>query len=156
VTNTELRDQIAAKSGILLQPANETGIEQLRSLKVPEDAIAFYREAEPAECAEIEKIRIWPIKDVVEENTNYVPGCYIQPHGYVVFATTIFGDTYCFDLNSAESSATAPIVLLSHEMVGDETSKEEVGRLAKKIAPDFRRFLEAFVAGELDAEPNYK
>jgi hypothetical protein len=79
VTNTELRDQIAAKSGILLQRANETGIEQLRSLKAPEDAIAFYREAEPAECAEIEKIRIWPIKDVVEENTNYVPGCWTEP-----------------------------------------------------------------------------
>jgi hypothetical protein len=43
VTNTELRDQIAAKSRVLLQPADETGIEQLR----------FYREAEPEECAEM-------------------------------------------------------------------------------------------------------
>jgi hypothetical protein len=35
--------KIAAKSRVLLQPADETGIEQLR----------FYREAEPEECAEM-------------------------------------------------------------------------------------------------------
>jgi hypothetical protein len=91
----------------------------------------------------------------MEENTNYLPRCYIRPHGCVLFSTTIFGDTYCFDLNSATSAATAPIVLLSHETIGTETTKEEVGSLAKKIALDFRSFLEAFVSGNLDMKPNH-
>jgi hypothetical protein len=155
MTDSQLRDQIAAKSGVQLGPANETGIEQLRVFKVPDDAIAFYREAEPSRYAEIEKIRLWPIQQVVEENTDYVPGCYARPHGYVVFATTVFGDTYCFDLNNAKSLGSTPIVLLSHEMIGDQTTKEEVTRLAKKIAPDFRSFFEAFVAGNLDITPNH-
>jgi hypothetical protein len=58
-------------------------------------------------------------------------------------------------LNSATSAATAPIVLLSHETIGTETTKEEVGSLAKKIALDFRSFLEAFVSGNLDMKPNH-
>ena len=154
--NDELYRTLTVHSGVALRPASDDGIRQLQTLGIPEDAIAFYREAEPAECAEIEKIRLLPITDVVEENTNYVPGAYIHPHGYVVFATTLYGDTYCFDLNSATSPAMAPIVLLSHEMIGDDTTKEEVRKLAKKIAPDFPSFLEAFVRGKLDMEPNYE
>jgi len=154
--NDDLARAIATQCGVALRPASDDGIRQLQALGIPDDAITFYRQAEPAECAEIEKIRLWPIKRVAEENTDYVPGCYTQPYGYVVFATTFFGDTYCFDLNSGTSSATAPIVLLSHEMIGDETTKEEVGRLAKKMAPDFPSFLEAFVAGKLDMTPNYE
>ena len=153
--NDELYHSIATKSGVALRPASEDGIRQLQALRFPEDAIAYYREAEPSRITEIEKIRLWPIKDVVEENTDYVPGCYIQPHGYVVFATTFCGDTYCFDLNAATSAMSAPIVLLSHEMIDDETTRETVGNLAKMIAPDFRSFLESFAAGSLDITPNY-
>jgi hypothetical protein len=84
-----------------------------------------------------------------------VPGCYVQPHGYVVFSTTIYGDTYCFDLNSASSTASAPVVLLWHEIFDETTTKEDVSKLAKNIAPDLSAFLDAFVAGELDMEPTY-
>src|SRR5690242_15609430 len=72
-------------------PAAPEAIAQLESLKVPKEAIAFYREAEPAFCAEIDGVRLWPVKNIVEENTDYVPGCYIREHGYVVFSTTLFG-----------------------------------------------------------------
>lgn len=122
---------------------------------VPQEAIRFYREAEPTRCVEIAKIRLWPIKDVIEENTDYVPGCYVRPHGYVVFSTTIYGDTYCFDLNSSNSAPSTPIVLLSHEIFDETTTKEDVIKVAKKIAPDLSAFLNGFAAGELDMEPIY-
>jgi hypothetical protein len=154
--NDELYRNITARSGVELRPANEDGIRQLQALSFPLNAVAFYRTAEPTSCAEINEARLLPIHDVVEENTNYVPGAYIHPHGYVVVATTIFGDVYCFDLNHATSSATAPVVLLSHEMIGSDSTKDEVERLAKRVAPAFDRFLESFGAGTLDQVPNYE
>lgn len=51
-------------------PVAPDAIAELRSLKVPEEAIDFYREAEPASCAEIDGVRLWPIKNILEENTD--------------------------------------------------------------------------------------
>jgi len=121
---------------------------QLQALNVPEDALSSFLEAEPAHHAEIENVRLLPISTVIEESTRYVPGAYIRPHGYVVFATTHCGDRYCFDLKGA-----VPIVLVSHEMVGEDTTKVELRSLAKQVATDFESFLVAFVAGTLDTTP---
>ena len=82
--NASLYRHIAEKSGVELRPARQNQLGQLIELGVPEEAIHFYREAEPARCAEIAKVRLWPIQHVVEENTDYVRGCYVCPHGYVV------------------------------------------------------------------------
>lgn len=153
--NANLYKLIAEKSGVKLRPANESQLRALIELGVPQQAVNFYREAEPGACAEIAEIRLWPIKDIIEENTKYVPGCYVRPHGYIVFSTTIFGDTYCFDLNCATSSAIAPVVLLSHEIFDETTTKEEIGKVAKSIAPDLPAFLDAFAAEVLDMNPIY-
>jgi hypothetical protein len=153
--NANLYREIEEKSKVELRPASESEIRQLKELGVPEDAVRFYREAEPTRCAEIAKIRLWPIKHVIEENADYVPGCFVRPYGYVVFSTTIYGDTYCFDLNSPNSSTSAPIVLLSHEIFDETTTKEEVSKVAKKIAPDLVAFLHLFAAGQLDMSPDY-
>jgi hypothetical protein len=153
---SEIRDMIIDKAGVPLRPASEEAIVQLQTLTVPDDALSFFREAEPADHAEIDKVRLLPIATVIDENTNYVPGCYTWLHGYVVFATTLYGDTDCFDLNNAASRATAPIVLLSHEMVGEKTTRDELGKLAKRIAPNFGDFLRAYVTGNLDIKPNYE
>jgi hypothetical protein len=79
--NANVYREIAEKSKVELRPASESQLRQLIELGGPEEAILFYREAEPIRCAEIAKIRLWPIKQVIEENTDYVPGCYVRPHG---------------------------------------------------------------------------
>ncbi len=149
----ELQVAIASRSGVALRPATEESIRHLQDLGVPEEAIAFYRDAEPAKCAEIQRIRLWPIAQVVEENSDYIPGCYAQQYGYVVFSTTIYGDTYCFDLKSATSAKSAPIVLLSHETIDETTTEQEIRASAKAIALDLQTFLTSFVAGTLDITP---
>ena len=148
-----IRSRITDKAGVQLQPASEAEMTQLQALNVPEDALSFFLEAEPANHAEIENVRLLPISTVIEESTRYVPGAYIRPHGYVVFATTHCGDRYCFDLKGAVSRTTVPIVLVSHEMVGEDTTKVELRSLAKQVATDFESFLVAFVAGTLDTTP---
>jgi hypothetical protein len=52
--NAELYRLVAVKSGVELRSASKDQIRELIDLGVPEDAIDFYREAEPASCAEIE------------------------------------------------------------------------------------------------------
>jgi len=136
-------------------PAAPEALAQLESLKVPKEAIAFYREAEPVSCAEINRVRLWPIKHVVEENTNYVPGCYIREHGYVVFSTTLFGDTFCFDLNSTSPATGTPVVLIAHDWFWEEITPEQIAQLKKPIAVNFEAFLQAFLADTIDIDPNY-
>jgi hypothetical protein len=150
-----LLDEIKEKSKAEFQPAASAALEQLRSIGVPEDALAFYRDSEPAKCAEIDDIRLWPIVDVLGENKDFVPGCFIQPHGYVVFATTIFGDAFCFDTNTATSKATAPVVLIAHDLNWDEIKREDIVTLAKPTAVSFEGFLRAYVSETLDIQPNY-
>jgi hypothetical protein len=56
IVNDDYR-AITEKSGVVLRPATDEGIGQLQALGIAEDAVAFYRQAEPVECTEIQ--RIW-------------------------------------------------------------------------------------------------
>ena len=156
-TWAKLAKEITSKSDVAFHPASVEDLAKLKALRVPPDAISFFREFEPAECAEIEGVRLWPVREVLAENSDYVPGCYIAQHGYVVFATTLFGDTFCFDLNAIQQNKGTPVVLLAHDCWDwDEITPEIIGRLKKLAAADFEKFLEKYIAGSLDIEPNYE
>jgi SMI1/KNR4 family protein SUKH-1 len=122
---------------------------------MPEEGCAFYRSFEPSRCAEIAKVRLWPINDVLIENTDAVPGCDVQPLGYVAFATTIYGDAFCFDTGARENGSPSKVVLISHELDWEGKTRAEVFPLAKPVADSFEQFLERFVAETLDIEPLY-
>jgi hypothetical protein len=151
-----LLDEIKQKTRVEFRSATAEKMEKLRALGLPEDALTFYRDSEPTRTAEIAKVRLRTIEDIVEENRDYVPGAYTQPCGYVVFATTIYGDAYCVDVR-ASSGATAPIVLIAHDLEpeNDEMKREELAKLAKPIAVGFGEFLQKFVAETLDTKPLY-
>jgi len=90
------------------------------------------------------------------QNTLYVPGLFIQPWGYVVFATSVFGDAFCFDTNSAKSKASSPVVLIAHDLDwDDEATRSNIAKLAKPIAGSFEEFLGKYVSEELDIQPLY-
>jgi SMI1 / KNR4 family (SUKH-1) len=151
-----LLDQIRQKTGVEFRPATETNIELLQSLGVPSDALDFYSESDPARTAEIGKVRLLPIAEISGENRDFVPGAYSHPCGYVVFATTRYGDAFCFDTRRA-SGVTAPIVLIAHDLEPehDTMKREDLEKLAKPIAPSFDEFLTAFVSETLDITPLY-
>jgi hypothetical protein len=151
-----LLDEIKEKSKAQFRPANRAGIEQLQSIGVPEDALAFYRDSEPVRIAEIGKVRLRSITDIVAENRDYVPGAYAQPCGYVVFATTLYGDAFCFDTRAA-SATNVPVVLIAHDLEPEngEMKREDLAKLAKPIAASFEEFLRAFASGTLDIDPLY-
>jgi len=133
-------------------------MQSLQALGVPEDALQFYRQATPARIAEIGKVRLWNVGDLEVENRDAVPGYYALPCGYVVFATTDCGDSYCFDIRSSGYPKSAPIVLIAHDLEpeNDEMKREDLEKLAKPIAESFEKFLEGFVASALDRDPIYQ
>ena len=65
-----LLDEIKEKSRAQFRPAAATGIAALRSLGVPEDALDFYRDSEPVQIAEIAKVRLRGIADILAENRD--------------------------------------------------------------------------------------
>lgn len=134
-------------------PASDDQIRLLTELGLPESVLVFYRFAAPEVMVEVDDVRVRSVGEVFEENQDYVPGCYVSQHRFIVFATTFFGDTYCFDLETNPDNP--PIVLISHEMIQEDTSAVEIRRLAKHVALDLTEFLELFLDGTLDKECLY-
>jgi SMI1 / KNR4 family (SUKH-1) len=132
-------------------------MQRLQAVGMPEDALNFYRDAVPTRMAEIGKVRLWNVGDLEVENRDAVPGYYALPCGYVVFASTDCGDSYCFDIRSMRYPKSAPIVLIAHDLEpeNDEMKREELEKLAKPIAESFEKFLESFAASTLDRDPVY-
>jgi hypothetical protein len=103
-----LLDQIKEKSRVEFHPADPDLLEKVASLGLPNDALVFYRNSAPTQTAEIADVRMCPLTDILSENTEYVPGYYARPCGYVVFATTICGDAYCFDSETLDTEPLYP------------------------------------------------
>ena len=153
---TSLAKQISEKAEVPFRPPPPESVSSLQKLGVPADALGFYREFEPITCAEIDSVRLWPIKEVLEENKDYVPGLFIIKHGYIVFSTTVFGDAFCFDTNISPNKQSAPIVLIAHDGYDwDFATAEEISKFKKPIASNLKVFLEAFVNETIDIQPNY-
>ncbi len=120
---------------------------------MPEPVLAFYRDYEPTDVIENgQVVRLHPIASLLDENAEMIPGCHTAQHGYVVFATNLCGDAYAFDLNCCSSSLEPRIVLLSHEMICEDTAPDEIARLAKPVAANLAEFLDQFLLGEVDEE----
>ena len=145
-----LVDQIAEQTGVYFRASSPFELAKLEAFGLPESVLDFYREFEPSECAE-GQIRLWPIEHILEENEALVPGCYSVRHGYVVFATTLSGDTYCFDV-TRQGPFEPRIVLLSHEVVTKHTTAAQFARLAKPVARNLYEFLQKFVRREIDED----
>lgn len=151
----EILNKMAGATGAVFRPAAEADLNLLGRLGLPPSVIEFYAEHEPEDSVH-GQARLWTIERMIEENRDLVPGCHVVKFGYVVFASTIYGDAYCFDTHHLDARGMPRIVLISHEVVGEETTAEEAARLAKSIAVDLREFLEHFAAGDLDEESLYE
>lgn len=148
-----LIETLSEQSGVAFRPASPFELSKLESLGLPESVIDFYALYEPAECVE-GQVRLWPIEHILEENEALAPGCYASRHGYIVFATTFCGDAYCFDIRRGTDFEPG-IVLISHEVVGRDTTAAKLAQLAKPVARSLQHFLELFVHGEIDEQCTY-
>ena len=141
-------EQIAEKTGVRFRGASAFELSKLEVLGLPQGIIDFYGSFEPAERVG-ERFRLWPIEHILEENEALFPGCHVSKLGYIVFATTVYGDTYCFDLTRRRQD-DPQIVLISHEVVTEHTTAIDLERLAKPVARNLYEFLQQFIRGEID------
>jgi hypothetical protein len=148
----EIVEAISEKTGGNFRAASPYDLTKLKALGLPESVLNFYENFEPAKSIE-EKVRLWPIEHILEENEALAPGCYTSQHGYIVFASTVYGDAYCFDLTKNQSDPA--IVLVSHEVIHVGSTKQDLVNLAKPIAKNLKEFLTQFLKGEVDEECIY-
>ena len=134
-----LAKEIENRTGVALHPASQKDIAQMKALGAPLDVIDFLQRFEPSIGVEISEARLWPIADLVRENTVLVPGAYLNPRGL------------CVDLTGSPNNSH-PIVIMSHELSWEEMSDSQLRNLTKAVAESFEKHLELFVTGQLDLE----
>ncbi len=149
-----LLNTVQQTGGALPQPASEKDLKCGEDAGFPSELIEFYRECEPAGYIEL-KQRIWSIENALLENTDAVPGCALSPHGFIVFASTLCGDSYCIDTNVTTPEGQHPVVLFSHEMIEEDAQLSEIEPLRVEVATSLADFIVKFTNETLSEEPSY-
>jgi SMI1/KNR4 family protein SUKH-1 len=134
--------------------ASADDLKRAEEARFPTELIEFYRECEPTDCIEF-KQRIWSIDNALVENQGAVPGCFLHPHGFIVFASNLSGDSYCIDTNVTTHEGHHPVVLFSHEMIEEDTPLERMQSLRLEVATSLEDFLMKFTNENLIDEPLY-
>ena len=139
--------------GAAFRAAAEADLVQLQALHLPETILGFYRQFEPVEVLEnSQTVRLLPIAQITEDNTEMSPGCYTAPHGYVVFASNFSGDAYAFDCQQRNEEGEPRILLFAHEMFSDDLPPDWIPKMGKPVAAHLYEFLEQFLDGSVDEE----
>ena len=102
----------------------KSDLNYLTRLSLPQDVLEFYSRYAPVDTIEIINIRLLPISEIIEENTNYTPGYILNPLNFCVVATTIEGDVICV----YKSKTTYSMIIASHDEISEEQSIEEIMR----------------------------
>jgi hypothetical protein len=140
-----------------MRPASSVDLQRAIDANFPDVLINFYRTHEPDprfECIELQQ-RIWSITHALRENLDGIPGIGLFPHGYVVFASTLCGDSYCIDTTTPTPCENFPVVLFSHEVVDETTTLGEIQKYRVVVASSFHDFLRQFLIGSLSEEAKY-
>lgn len=146
--------KLKEQDGSELRPASGQDLAAARAAGFPNELMEFYRQWEPESCIEL-KQRIWSIREALTENTDAVPGCALSPHGFIVFASNMCGDSYCIDTNVVTPEGHHPIVLFSHEMIEEDTPLSEIQVLRLVVATSLKDFIRQFTDETLAEEPLY-
>jgi hypothetical protein len=135
-------------------PADAGDLQLLRDMGFPETVVDFYAKYEPQppespdDPAANSPIRLLSIRGMVSESTILEPGATLAPFGFVVLATTKFGDAILFD-GRVEDADEPTIVRASHESVYGNVDEASVDSIVEAVAPTLSIFLEQLANGEI-------
>ena len=100
-------------------PATEDELKQLSDLcggSIPEIMQKFFAECMPQAEVEIGNLVFYPLSRILQENSDYLPGCIIKPFGFVTVASTLDGDAFAVDITSPE----AHVYQCSHSLLSED------------------------------------
>jgi hypothetical protein len=153
----ELKEELAKADGGNLYPASADDLERARQFGFPDVLLAFYLESAPNPLdgrVELNQ-RIWSVQRAIEENRDYVPGAYLFPLGYVVFASNKFGDAYCIDTVHVTPTGEYSVALLPHDVFEEGASSADVEPYHQIVALNLEDFLRKFARRTLTENPKY-
>ncbi len=153
----ELNASLKGAGAGRLQPASADDIRLAESASFPRVLVDFYREgAADATIGMIEiDQRIWSVQNAVAENRDYVPGAYLFPLGYVVFASNKFGDAYCLDTVHPDASGEYPVALFPHDVIEEGSSLQGVEPYRLIVAKNLEDFVRQFTQRTLITRAKY-
>ena len=134
-------------NGNSFRNSDSTEIHYLVELNLPQDILDFYRSFSPIDIIEINRIRLLPIKVIIDENNDYTPGYLLTPLGCCVIASTDQGDVYCI----RKSLNNYNIILASHDEIFEGLHEKEIFDRTRLITHSFYDFLKLFIEKELAA-----
>ncbi|HKA23870.1 MAG TPA: SMI1/KNR4 family protein [Candidatus Eisenbacteria bacterium] len=143
-----IAQEVGSSPDDVFSPAEETDMESLTQLGMPDSVLGFYRDFAPIETIELRELRLWDVAHLLEENHHYSPGAEILELGYVVVAGNRAGDVYCLDLGEWGDEDPPPIVHLPHRVQIVSRDRAEVEKQTTPVADSFDEFLLLFASGE--------
>jgi hypothetical protein len=143
-----IAQEVGSPADDVFSPAEETDLESLGQLGMPDSVIDFYRDFAPIETIELHELRLWDVAHLLEENHHYSPGAEVHELGYVVIAGNRAGDVYCLDLGEWGDVDPPSVVHLPHRVQVDSRDRAEVDKQTSPVADSFDEFLMVFAAGE--------
>ena len=149
----ELADRLAkaceCEIDDILGPAEETDLETLAVLGVPDSVVEFYREYALLDTIDLGDNRLWTIPHMMEENQNYPPGADVHELGYVVIAGNRNGDVFCLDLGESGAEDPPVVIKLRHGLKTVSHDRLQIEDQAQPTADTFDEFLDLFAKQEL-------
>jgi len=143
-----IAQEVGSPPDDVFSPAEETDLESLSQLGMPESVVEFYRDFAPIETIELHEVRLWDLAHLLEENHHYSPGAEVHELGYVVIAGNRAGDVYCLDIGEFGDEDPPRIVHLPHRVDIVSRDRAQVDKQTKPIADSFDEFLMMFATGE--------
>ena len=133
----------------ILGPAEETDLDTLAKLGVPDSVVEFYREYAPLDTIDLGDNRLWTIPHMMEENQNYPPGAEVHELGYVVIAGNRKGDVFCLDLGESRGEDPPVVIKLRHGLKTESHDRAQIEGQAHAVADTFDDFLDLFAKEEI-------
>ncbi|MEZ6193100.1 MAG: SMI1/KNR4 family protein [Phycisphaerales bacterium] len=141
--------QISQKTGVRCGPAKPDELETLRELGFPPKVIEFYERFIPEDAIEIGPciLTIHDIRRMCLYDRDPVStaafGASLLP-----FGEDMSGDLLCFDPDRLDDEGWPLVVTVSHEVVDEDSTPEEVRQGAEEYCKNLPELLKRMVSGE--------
>ncbi|HSI82340.1 MAG TPA: hypothetical protein VK970_01080, partial [Candidatus Methylacidiphilales bacterium] len=131
----------------------------MQQLGMPPALVKFYSQLNPAGTIEIGRVQMHAVSEMKERNTSAFPGIHLFKAGYIVFASTVNGDLYCFDTTQDKEGADLmhiSIQLFSHEPEADlkGMNAAQLSEFGTTVAHHLEEFLAKMLRGTLQTDPD--
>lgn len=113
--------------------------------KLSPELVDFYSNFHFNNTLNVEGILIYSLEDLEKENSDYFPSYLLAEIGYITFSSFGNGYALCVKVDSPETT----VYEASHDIISEDTSKDEIPTLLKPVRRSFIEVLGLALEGKL-------